>query len=69
MSLPHDELSELTDQALDAFWQVICHRFPQAKSGDLGPWPTIQLQIAAEKAVEEWIDNNVPVASKSRTTR
>jgi hypothetical protein len=51
---------QLTDDALFAFWQGIAERFPEATTGELSPWPTMKLQIAAETAVEEWIDNNVP---------
>ena len=58
MTLSKNDLRELTDQALDAFWQVIVKRFPDATTGDLTPWTTIKLQIAAEHAVEEWVDGN-----------
>ncbi len=51
---------DVTNEALDAFWNVIVKRYPQAKTGDLSPWATIQLQIAAENAAEEWIIGNVP---------
>jgi hypothetical protein len=66
MTLSEGDLRKLTDQALDGFWEVIANRFPQATSGDLAPWPTIQLQIAAENAVQEWIGNNVPTATSGR---
>jgi hypothetical protein len=59
MPQSNDDLRKLTDQALDAFWQAIDNRYPQATAGDLSPWSTIRLQIAAEEAVAEWIDNNV----------
>ncbi len=54
------DLRSMTDEALDAFWEVIVKRYPQAKTGDLSPGATIALQLAAEDAVGEWIDNNVP---------
>jgi hypothetical protein len=56
-------LRSAADEALDAFWEVIVQRYPQAETGDLSPWTTIQLQIAAENAIEEWIDNNVPATT------
>jgi len=63
----HDDrkrlLRSVTDEALDAFWQVIVQRFPQAESGDLSPWATITLSTAAENAIGEWIDNNVPATT------
>lgn len=52
-------LQTITDQALDAFWQVIVQHFPDATSGDLSPLATFQLSQAAEAAVKEWIANNV----------
>jgi hypothetical protein len=53
----------LADEALDAFWEVIARRFPQARFGDLSIDRTIRLQCVAEEAIAEWIDNNVPDAS------
>jgi hypothetical protein len=56
-------LQSTADEALDAFWQVIVQRYPEAKTGALSPWTTIKLQIAAENAIEEWIHYNVPTAA------
>ena len=56
-------LRSAADEALDAFWQVIVQRYPEAETGDLSPWTTIKLQIAAENAIEEWIHYNVPTTS------
>ncbi len=50
----------LIDKALAAFWEVVGRRYLQAETGDLSPWATIKLTLAAENAIEEWIDNNVP---------
>lgn len=58
--MKHPCLQPITDEALDAFWEVLVKRFPQAKTGDLSPLATIALQIAAEDAVCEWVNNNVP---------
>lgn len=54
------EINALTDQAFDAFWEVIIKRFPEATTGDLSPWTTFRLDTVARKAVEEWIYANVP---------
>ena len=54
------DLRSMTDEALDAFWAVIVKRYPQAKTGDLSPGATIALHLAAEDAVCEWVNNNVP---------
>jgi hypothetical protein len=64
MTISKDDLRESTDQALDAFWQVIVKRYPTATTGDLSPWTTMQFQIAAENAVQERIDYNVPPHSE-----
>ena len=54
------ELESITDLALDAFWDVIVNRFPEATTGDLSPLTTFALDQAAEAAVEEWVWANVP---------
>jgi hypothetical protein len=56
-------LGSVTEEALEAFWEVLVQRFPQAESGDLSPWATITLSTAAENAIGEWIDNNVPATT------
>src|SRR5438128_2726914 len=52
-------IDSLTEQALDAFWQVAVQQFPEAQSGDLSPWATIKLELMAKTAIREWIANNV----------
>lgn len=59
-----EQLRTLADEALDAFWQVIVRHYPQAKTGDLSPLLTIQLQVAAENAIDEWVWANVPRAKR-----
>lgn len=51
-------------EALEAFWQVVVQHFPEAVDGDLSPWATIKLHDAAEEALAEWIENNVPKATR-----
>jgi hypothetical protein len=58
MTSSQRDTTELAEKALDAFWTVVCHHFPQAQTGDLSAWATIKLQQAAEAAIDEWIDNN-----------
>ena len=53
-------IAALANEALDAFWKVVVRHNPQAKTGDLSPWTTIKLTLAAEKAIKEWISANVP---------
>lgn len=64
-----EELSKLLDNALIAFWQVVVDQYPEAESGDLSPWQTVRLELAAEAAIKEWIGNNVPKARRSPCER
>ena len=50
---------QLTSEALDAFWEAIVRHFPQTTTGDLSPLTCVQLDQAAETAIEEWIMLNV----------
>lgn len=59
MTISTDQLRQLTDEALESFWQAICRNYPDTSTGDLSPGMTIDLQIAAERAIREWIFNNV----------
>lgn len=49
---------DITERALDAFWKIVAQQFPNAKTSDLSPLATIQIDTAAEAAVSEWIENN-----------
>lgn len=61
MTQPHHiDLTELTQKATDAFWEVICKAFPEATTGDLSPRATIKQDEGNENAVLEWVRNNVP---------
>jgi hypothetical protein len=64
MKISADELRKLTHDAEHAFWQVIVQRFPQATTGELSIDRTCRLTVAAMNAIEEWVDNNVPSATK-----
>jgi hypothetical protein len=57
--MKHSVLCDITDQALNAFWQVIVDRFPEATTGDLSPLTTLQLGLAAETAIAEWLRLNI----------
>lgn len=57
--MTNTEIRPIVDEALEAFWDVVVKRFPEAETGDLSPGATIDLQITAEDAVGEWIANNV----------
>jgi hypothetical protein len=53
-------LEDLTRRALEVFWEVVCKAFPEAVTGDLSPGTTFIFEEAAEKAVKEWVQANVP---------
>ena len=57
------------EDALEAFWASIAASYPQAKHGDLSPSATASLKRAASAAISEWIDSNVPSATKPDYTR
>ena len=60
-----DLLRSVTDEAEQAFWDVVVQHFPEAKTGDLSPWTSVRLTIAAQEAITEWTYFNVPsTASK-----
>lgn len=58
---------QLTQEALDAFWECITRRFPEAKTGDLSPLISFHLTQAAESAVREWVFANVPKRRRRKT--
>jgi hypothetical protein len=58
-----NQLRSVTEAALDAFWQLIVQRYPEAETGDLSPLTTIRLDEAARVAVEEWVWANVPTST------
>ena len=60
MRLPKDIKTALADEALDAFWQVVAQRFPQAQSGDLCWDVVLDLHAAAEQAIQQFVEYNVP---------
>ncbi len=56
----HSHVKRVADKALHVFWNLVADEFPQAMGGDLSPERSIALSEAAESAVAEWINNNVP---------
>ena len=59
MTISKDQLRQVTDEALESFWQTVCRNHPDASTGDLSPEMTIVLRIVAERTIREWIFNNV----------
>ncbi len=46
-------------KAEEAFWAAVAAQFPEAKTGDVGPWATMKLTNTMERAIREWVDENV----------
>lgn len=63
------KINELTQDALDAFWEVIAKQFPNAKSGDLSPLVSFHLTQAAESAVRAWVSANIHKCRRTKSTR
>ncbi len=55
-----DVLKRVTDEAMDAFGEILVRNFPEATSGDLSPEITMQLVFAMEAAIKQWVSANVP---------
>lgn len=53
-------IDTLAEDAMQAFWAVVAERFPEATTGDLSIERTIALEITAQAAIREWVQNNVP---------
>lgn len=53
-------VKDVTEDALEAFWKVVAKRYPSAKYGDLSPHADFALKRAAEAAITEWVEENVP---------
>lgn len=56
----------LANEALDAFWEVIVHHYPEATYGDMAPEQIIPFQLAAVDAIDAWINNNVPRRARNK---
>jgi hypothetical protein len=64
MKISKAELHTLIEDAQVVFWEVLVKRYPEAKTGELSIDRTIRLHLAAREAVEEWVEQNVPPATK-----
>jgi hypothetical protein len=64
MKISKADLHTLAEDAQVAFWEVLVKRYPEAKTGELSIDRTIHLHMAALEAIEEWVEQNVPPATK-----
>lgn len=49
------------------FWQVIVDRFPEVRSGDMGPGEVDTFEVAAREVLGTWLRNNHPGLSEFDT--
>jgi hypothetical protein len=54
------EMENLTEEALDAFWNVVTDVCPPRETGDLTLKAGPRLDQAARDAVQEWCRDNAP---------
>ncbi|MFM2010325.1 MAG: hypothetical protein RLZZ479_716 [Bacteroidota bacterium] len=52
------KISQVAEDALDAFWESVANSFSDIKSGDFSPADTEKLRKAAEDAIKAWIKTN-----------
>jgi hypothetical protein len=62
-SIPNN-VTLLADEALETFWATLVRHYPHTTTGDLSPERSIRLQLAAEAAITEWIENNAAQATQ-----
>ena len=53
-------IKEITQEAQDAFWDVIAKNNPHITTGDLDPYIVYGLTDLMEAAVKSWIELNTP---------
>ncbi len=57
--IDEERIKLVASKAEEAFWAAVATEFPEAKTGDLGPWTSLKLTNLMERAIREWIDENV----------
>lgn len=58
MTTEEKRFDTATQDALDAFWNVIAQRYPEIRTGDMGPDEVFTMQAQAEQWVRWWLENN-----------
>ena len=59
-----DRIKEAILDAEECIWESIVDNFPEAEGGDLSIGATIDLSMAIENAITEWVSNNVEVTDE-----
>jgi len=52
-------ITEITNEALHAFWAVVADAAPEAQSGDFPPDAAEEFERAARRAVVTWVEWNL----------
>ena len=53
--------ADVAAAALEAFWATVAQSYPEIETGDLAPDLVVALRDSAEKAVNSWIEWNLPM--------
>lgn len=56
--MEHEIIQVITNDAAEAFWNVVKEGFPRIKTGDMTPEQLIYFQESAKEAVKAWYNNN-----------
>ncbi len=62
------KIDQLTQLALDAFWNIVAAQYPHTTTGDLSPLVSLHLTQAAESAVRAWVSVNVQKRQRTEST-
>jgi hypothetical protein len=55
-----EKIREITNNALEAFWESVAEQLPEIKTGDMAPGDIVPFEMFARQTVETWIENNKP---------
>jgi hypothetical protein len=59
MSYDEEQVREITNQAIDAFWNKVVEMIPEARSGDIDPMAVQKMENFLTDMVKYWIQNNL----------
>lgn len=60
----HEDKDKTLSDAIESFWEVICHANPQINSGDVMPLNNGVFESHCKKIFDHWLENNLPRPSE-----
>lgn len=54
----NQQLNQIVQEAIDAFWHTIATNYPQIKTGDLDPMTVVRFDQYCRQVVAEWLYSN-----------